>query len=350
MGDSSATFLELQKCRNGKASACCDELLGGAYLYLDKISIPSILNHIDHLVNQSRGNESVEVLALYPYAFKGQDEKAWDKVGEAVGNLQALKTVHLSTRDYRDHGDYLAEDDVEAVPRRPIPDWEILARILTHVRQNVTLVIDDERLRTVEEVQPFARAIHGHPFITSLQDHGMFPYESLEALFSTLATLPALESVTLGAPVARQVDESTLAHPESLTDLLRVPTLRSVRFHRFSFTSALFQATANALIEGTAITKLEFIECFFFAEESIAILANGLSRNTSVISISVVKCNNARALYSALAAALPSNSTLQHLELGVQDNDDNDYLPAVFLVLGNNGAQVPKSICVPVEG
>jgi hypothetical protein len=95
----------------------------------------------------------------------------------------------------------------------------------------------------------------------------LFPYESLETLFPTLSTLPALESVSFGAPEERQVDESTFADPESLTELLRVPILRLVHFNNFSFTASLFQATANALMEGTAVTKLDFTECSFPAVE-----------------------------------------------------------------------------------
>jgi hypothetical protein len=65
-----------------------------------------------------------------------------------------------------------------------------------------------------------------HPSITSFEDSGKFPYESLDTLFSTLITLPALESASFGAPEVMQADESTLANPESLVELLRVPTLR----------------------------------------------------------------------------------------------------------------------------
>jgi hypothetical protein len=90
-------------------------------------------------------------------------------------------------------------------------------------------------------------------------------------------------------------------------------------------------------MEGTAITKLEFISCSFSAEESTAILANGLSRNTSVISISVVECSNARVLFDTLAAALTSNLTLRHLELGQGEYDDEDLdLSPVFSALGQN--------------
>jgi hypothetical protein len=66
--------------------------------------------------------------------------------GQAVGNLQALKRLHMSTHDYH-------EDD-EVVP---IIDWEILACILSHVRQKVRVYFDPHALWAVEEVQAFAR-------------------------------------------------------------------------------------------------------------------------------------------------------------------------------------------------
>jgi hypothetical protein len=342
MGDCSETFLEFRSKRRYydlNARTRCNELLSGEYLNLDEDSISWILNNIDCFVRQSQGNETVQQVYWWPHAsFNGQDDDGacWDKVGEAIGNLQALEMLSIATFDFPNEDDYSDDDDDddEVVHPGPIPDWEMLGRILRHVGQNVTLVIDDERLRSVEEVQPFARAISGHSSITSLQDNGRFPYESLDTLFFALATLPALESVTLRAPEVTQADESTLAHPESLTELLRVPTLQSVHFYRFSFTRLLCQATANALIEGTAVTEFQFIECSFSAaEESAAILATGLSRNTSVTSISV-RCSNARALCNALAMALPSNSTLRHL--GLNHDDDSDCLSPVFSALGQN--------------
>jgi hypothetical protein len=147
-----------------------------------------------------------------------------------------------------------------------------------------------------------------------------------------LATLPALEAVILS--VARE-DEITLANPESLIDLLLVPSLQSVSFSEFHFTSALCQATASALMEGTAITDLEFRDCSLSVEGGATVVANGLSRNTSVSCIEVASSDEA--LYSALATALPSNSTLRHLRLSGQDNDDDGHdLSPVLLALGKN--------------
>jgi hypothetical protein len=52
-------------------------------------------------------------------------------------------------------------------------------------------------------------------------------------------------------------DESSLANTESsLTELLRVPSLRSVALNYFYFTAALCRATANALMEGSVWPSL----------------------------------------------------------------------------------------------
>jgi hypothetical protein len=70
-----------------------------------------ILNHIGCFVSESRGNESVEELTLFPYTFYDQDDDVWDKVGQAIGNLQSLKTLHISHLDYQ--GDNPDEDQDE---------------------------------------------------------------------------------------------------------------------------------------------------------------------------------------------------------------------------------------------
>jgi hypothetical protein len=152
----------------------------------------------------------------------------------------------------------------------------------------------------------------------------------------------ALESLQLD--FSRE-DMLTLAHPESLTKLLRVPSLRSVClsvcFSQFYVTSPLWQATANALMEGTAVTNLEFRNFSFTAEENATILASGLSRNTSGISIKVVSTFDP-VLYSALATALPANSTLRELSFVVDPRGWADYGPidqdwsSIFSALGQN--------------
>jgi hypothetical protein len=171
-------------------------------------------------------------------------------------NLQELQTIYMSSARENDDG-----TDVS------IPDWGELARILSHVRQKVEVKFDDNDSWEKEEMQALTRAIsHGQPAITSFDTCFDFPYESLDALYSALATLPTLESVWIGTSEPLQETVSALANPESMTDLLQAPSLRSVCFHHFRFTRALCQATANTLGEGTVITRLEFKERSFLLE------------------------------------------------------------------------------------
>jgi hypothetical protein len=209
------------------------------------------------------------------------------------------------------------DDDEEVIPPVSILMWERLARILSHMGQKVRLGLDVRGdLWAVGEVQALARVIHGHPTIIRYDGGSRLSYESLDALYSALATLPALESIfisNLGLHLhTRPENESAMAYPESLTELLRVPSLRFVRFYCVSFTRALSQSISNALMEGTAVIKLEFKKCSVSVGESARILANAFSRKTSVASIKV--CSSCdEVLNSALVAALPSNSTLQEL-------------------------------------
>jgi hypothetical protein len=185
------------------------------------------------------------------------------------------------------------------------------------------------------EVQALARAFRGHSTITGFEVGDNVPFESLDAFYSALATLPAMESITLGSPEVIQADESALSYPKSLTELLRVPSLRSVCFYHFYFTRALCQATASALVEGTAITSLEFIECSFSAGECAVMMTNGLSRNTSVTCIDVSgPCDET--LHNALATALPSNSTLRDLLFQYCSEISAEQLSPVLLALSKN--------------
>jgi hypothetical protein len=322
MGDHSSETLQLQNRRDDEE---CARVLGESNLMMIECTIPWILNRIDCFVRQSQGNKSVVNVGLYPLSVDGHDDGVWDKVGQAIGNLQALEMLTIATYD---HG----EDDEDL----PVVNWGIVARILRHVRQRITIDITGVLpWAPAEESRLFARAIHGHPTITSLEVGRYFPCGSFDALYSVLATLPALESIKISVDPE---DENTLTTAESLTELLRLPSLRSVDFSEFYFTPALCQATANALMEGTAITNLVFTKCSFSTEGSAAILANALTRNTSVSYIKVQSSFDGT-LNGALAAALPSNSTWRDLvfKLDRRIDDDPDYSPVV-LALGKNTA------------
>jgi hypothetical protein len=316
-------FLELRNAQS-------EVMIGHNHLILDEDSIPWILKHIDYFVSELRGNERVELITLNPDFLHVDDDYDWDywnKVGHAIGNLQALDELHISQ-------DFIDDDDEVVL----IPEWEILARILSYVRQSIKLDLTPYEARDsawrLEESRSFARAIHGHPTITRFEGGKGFPYESLDTLYSALATLPALESIQLSHNRlnTRSEGEIALASHASLTELLRIPSLRSVSFEHFSFTPALCQATANVFMEGTFITNLEFIGCTFPTKECATIWVNDFSRKASVVSIGA-KGPLDVALSGALSATLPSSSTIRNLSfLSVSVV----HLPPIFLALGKN--------------
>jgi hypothetical protein len=116
-------------------------------LHLNVDTLDLILNDIDCFVSQSRGNETIEVLVLYPCAFNGNDDNFWDKLGQAINNLQALELLRIYLVDV-DH-----DDDLIVVPTHC---WKILARILSHLRQKFGVELDDSNEWAMEEVQALA--------------------------------------------------------------------------------------------------------------------------------------------------------------------------------------------------
>jgi hypothetical protein len=289
MGDScddTSEALELLEREQILGDRACDRLLGVEVqqLRLNEDSLSWIWNNVDCFVRKCRSNKSLDELSLNPYALSGYDDSdnvIWDKIGRAIGNLQALDRILISTDYYQEDDDNEDDDDV------PVPDWGLVARILSHVRQDITLAVNttDVSRWSAEDIRSFASAIHGHPTIRRFVSDSMSPFQASDSLYSALATLPALEEISLSNNTQQEQpeNESTMAHHQSLTDLLRVPTLWLVRFDCFYFTRALCQATANTLMEGTALGDLEFIGCSFGdVDQCAAILAKAFSRDKSV--------------------------------------------------------------------
>jgi hypothetical protein len=336
-------------------------LLDSAYIAcdidLDVDTIAMILKHIDCFVEASQGNSKVQKLCFRPSALIYHDDNVCDKLGEAVGNLQGLKRLVISTRSTRFGINGHHEDGIGL----PIRAWEKLARILSRVQQNVSIELyDNSDVWAAGDVRAFARVIRGHPMITHF-DSGKtlpVPHESLDTLYSALATLPDLQSIQL---FNRR--QHTRPEGESLTELLRAPALRSVDFGQQFFGVSLFtpgycQAIANAFMEGTAITRLKFTRCSFSAGECAA-FAEAFSRNTSVSYIKItIPCD--QALYSALTTALPLNSTLQELCLGDFSHNPSTHVDCspIFWAIGKNTglktlrldyASMDESLCTAMQ-
>jgi hypothetical protein len=114
--------MELQDRRDDEETTL-RHFLSGNILDLDEDSISLISKHVDYFVNQSQGNKKVEIVDLALLPFNNRDHEVWDKVGHAIGNLQSLEMLRITTDNDHYESDYSDGDD-EAVPPAPILDWE----------------------------------------------------------------------------------------------------------------------------------------------------------------------------------------------------------------------------------
>jgi hypothetical protein len=156
-----------------------------------------------------------------------------------------------------------------------VPDWEILARILRHLRRGIQLRMHDTAaLWNTETLSAFAGVIRGHAMIQSLSTGMGFPFRCLDIMCSALLTLPALENVSLehydgGGPEKRQ-------SLENMVKLIKAPTLRGVEFEYVDFTHTLCKDVAKALKERSEITHLHFCRCSF-PEGGVAVIVSALT-------------------------------------------------------------------------
>jgi hypothetical protein len=215
-----------------------ETILNSYSVHMHKLCV--IFEAVGSFVYLSQGNTAVKKVTIYPYNEDTGNYELWDKVGRGVGNLKSLTTLCITPSEGNG---------------APEPDWEILARVLQHVVSHaITLELQCGHIRGTEEMRAFAGAIQGHPAITRFDTTGSFHFKTTDILCSALATLPHLEDATLWHRQVGGKHVPELGRPESMTEFLRAPSLRSVEFNCFCFTDALCEATANALKEGAAIT------------------------------------------------------------------------------------------------
>jgi hypothetical protein len=159
---------------------------------------------------------------------------------------------------------------------------------------------------------------------------------------SALATLPSLERVTLDLEEPGTEDQLTLfgleepeteVNPEPLTELLRAPALRFVRFDNSSFINALCHAVANGLEDGSSITNISFESSCSFPDGGKAIIANALKRNASVTSVDF---DGDETFFNTLAVVLLSKSTLQNLIVYAATLARGRWFSSIFISLGMN--------------
>jgi hypothetical protein len=297
---------------------------------------PLMHDYVDSFVELSRDNTSVQTVELYLFDSSGNYD-FWDKVGQVVGNLMELRMLSIH---------FVDDDDDDNYPARR-PDWEILSRILRKLRHKILLSsATGEDNAVVEDIQALARTIYGHPLISAFSSEMEFSFANAGPWCSALATLPSLEKITLGLQEPETDDQRDLVNLIPLTELLRAPALRFVRFDTFCFTNLLCHATANALEKGSSIDSITFDDDCSFPDGGKATIANALKINASVTHVKFVDdCDEP--FCHTLAAVLLCNSTLQHLTFRLPRGAYGRWLSSIFLSLGMNTTL--KSLAVNIR-
>jgi hypothetical protein len=291
-----------------------------------------MFDNIDSFVALSRENTTVTGVEFSPFDSAPGNYDFWDKVGQIVGNLTELQTLHIDFLPY-----YFDDDDDDDGDEARMHAWEMLTRILPHLRRTVTLCSSTEDYdANVDEIQGLARAINGHPMISEFSSHMPFSYANLGPWCIALATLPSLERITFDLQEPQTEDQRDLVNFQPLTELLRAPALRVVAFDDFYITSELCHAMANALEEGSSITDISLGYGCSFLGGGRATIVNALKTNATVTYVQFFGdcdeqfCNN-------LAVVLLCNSTLRNLALRLpEEGPGGRWLSSIFLSLGMN--------------
>jgi hypothetical protein len=302
---------------------------------------------VESFLELSQGNNVVEEVYLDPYNWYNNsgrhrflDRKWEEKLGQAIGNLQSLKVLCIA------YGDDVCESE-----RQP-PDWDTVACVLRHIWQKITLRVTIEPTRFTEV--EFARAFQGHPSIQRFETSDSFDFSTFDILLSALATLPALQSTVLGhAEWPSGADDEfvnpehiTLQHPEKLTTLLRIPSLRSVEFRAFFLTGPVCQAIAHALrTAASPITCLELTNCVFpDGNDSADSIVNALEENTTLRTLRLVGNDfdeyddEDEGLCHAVTTLLLVNTTLTDLKIQLPSPNFRRLLPPFFMALKSNAS------------
>jgi hypothetical protein len=310
--------------------------LSHSYLSVNNIN-PFLFDNIDAFVALSRDNTSLEDVELYPFDGNGErTDEFLEKVGQMVGNLSELQTITIRF-------EFCTEAQIEGfLPNEaaPRPDWEIITRILRYLRRKVAICTSrQDHQPEGEDIQGLASVIHGHAMISGFHSEMGFTFANFGPWCSALATLPSLESVTIGLRELETEDQSVLVDPEPLAKLLRAPSLQFVDFDGFSFTNTLCHVAGNALEEGSSVTDITFNSSCSFPDGGRAIIANALKINTSVTGVTFLgDCDEP--FCNTLAEVLLCNSTLQNLTLLARPRDrphaSGRWFSSIFLSLGTN--------------
>jgi hypothetical protein len=219
----------------------------------------------DFFLGLSEGNRTVETVTLH-LSSQAELFSSWEKVGKAIGNLEALQEIELTLVDYP--------------PHELVPDWYTLSNLLSFLRHQIKLRFGYYRHWNEVELQPFATAIRHNPFIKAIDQGGVIPTTCFYIFVNVLATLPALEDVTFETFAHR--DPLRAINAIQIHVLLQSRSLRSLTFYYCCIKRETVQCLTSALNgNGSTLACLQFYQCDFL-DGGPDEIGNTLRTNTSL--------------------------------------------------------------------
>jgi hypothetical protein len=270
----------------------------------------------DFFLGLSQGNRTVETVTLH-LSSRADLFSSWEKVGKAIGNLEALQEIEL-----------ILEEDPPLLPH-----WYTLSYLLSFLRHKIKLRFGFYRHWNEYEVQHFATAIRHNPFIKAIEQGGLIPTFCFYIFVNVLSTLPALEDVNLEA--FAQLDPLRTRRSMQIQVLLQSRSLRSLTFNHCCISRETVQCLTSALNgNGSTLTYLQFHHCDFLYKGPDEI-ASALRTNTSLTHFEFIASGFRVAFIEEIQRVLLVNTTLTDLHLCMYDCP-GEGVPQIITALGDN--------------
>jgi hypothetical protein len=281
--------------------------------------------HVETFLELSNNNRTVESVSLRLSTISQDGPfRLWEKVGKAIGNLEALQEIDLILNE----------------PYPPFADWYTSSYVLSFLRHKIKLRFGDCQRWNEVEMQHFATAIRHNPFIKAIEQKGDIPTTCFYIFVNVLATLPALEEVTLCGFAQRHPLKASTMVSMQMQVLLQSRSLRSLTLDSCCITREIVQCLTSALNgSGSTLTCLRLIQCDYLDEgPGSKDIANALQTNTSLTHFQYVANSNTTqdAFIVEMQQVLRFNTTLKDLDLCFLADDDCDASPRIIAALGDN--------------
>jgi hypothetical protein len=311
----------------------------------DRGDVNGIFANARSFVKLSKGNDTVQEVLLYLYEDSCRDYKTLCVLVNGLGNLEGLRVLTILSMHVRRGYVHSDEEDDDVVDDDEVES--LYQQAFASAFGRVRLPIELRLVGSYGWGRLYFKlaAIRGVSNIRSFRSfENAVSWEDADTLMAALASLPSLDHVTLGS-FCRYYEEGNLPPVEEwlgLTNLLKSPSLRSIEFSKFKFTSSASRALLSAFEEGSSVTCLLFTNCNLVLEDDVddnpqaATIVQALQRNSSVKCLSLVGNDFDGQFSDGITIALLINTTLVDLTLRVPSQEGGRWLQPLFVAMRIN--------------